>query len=360
MADIKRINYGQTQLQNFNYGNSDVRLIKCPTDCVWQDMSRKSIQIYCERPDNERYIDRYELSTVEQPCPNGCGSLSHIETNPTYTGHLDYNDYWLNTTRLRVIAYDAQITPEEYWDWTYVIPPSATDIQNTSVTLSNLNPFAVTCYYGTSSGATTYSRTIGVHSTTVITGLTKGTTYYFFYRVDRTQYRKTTKRMNMIINTTTGQRTAIDVDVYIDIPNTDDVNIALTIYGTENYFTEQIGTGTLDSSIIPIVPQVAEWHVMWTGKDYKTPTKTQTTYNLNYFSGLQVGNNNLRVTGYYRNTPAGNYTITQADLPFSITNGSYTATLYSMECTASDTLRVSIKASAALTNFYFTKIEQYY
>ncbi len=68
------------------------------------------------------------------------------------------------------------------------VAQSTGDYSGTKVRVTNNNGLQVTCYYGTSSGSTTNSTTISANSSKEITGLTAGTTYYFFFRVVKTNY----------------------------------------------------------------------------------------------------------------------------------------------------------------------------
>lgn len=74
------------------------------------------------------------------------------------------------------------------YNFTSLSAPTCTAEAGTSVYVTNPNSYACTLYYGTSSGSTTNSTSIGANSSKSVTGLSTGTTYYFTLKATNTYY----------------------------------------------------------------------------------------------------------------------------------------------------------------------------
>lgn len=134
---------------------------------------------------NGSYIKSWSVSRNTSPEEGAATGSIASGTTAGSTATVYLNDTLTATATAADTAYGS-------WNFTSLSAPTVTVRTNTSVTVKNNNAYACTLYWGTSSGATTYSTSIGASATINVTSnINAGTLYYFTVKATQSRSKTT-------------------------------------------------------------------------------------------------------------------------------------------------------------------------
>lgn len=189
------------------------------------------------------YVKAWSVSRGTSPEEGAStGTLASGTTSGT-TATVYLNDTLTATATAADTSYSG-------YNFSSLSAPTVTATSSTAVSVKNNNAYAGTIYYGTSSGATTYSASIGASATiTISSNLSAGTKYYFTFKATQTRSKythavtlswtsKTVSAANTL--TITGTRTTTtesgsliaSSSTAVTMPSSSGITVTLVIGGT--------------------------------------------------------------------------------------------------------------------------------